>query len=227
MRWIVAALLLVGALAMGATASHAAEPHEILIESGGFDPQSLTITVGEAVYWCNADSAVHSVVFDEGEDPPDSGPLNEDDCTEDLILDAPGTYSYHDGHSSLTGSIVVQSATTTTEGPTTTTVAAPTTVAPTPTTARVTTTTRRRTTTTAAFKRSASRDLGTTTTSEATTTTLFETTTSEFTTTTFGAFVITESTESGNGSAALVIAGLGILGGAGYLGYRYRYRFMR
>jgi hypothetical protein len=25
----------------------------------------------------------------------------------------------------------------------------------------------------------------------------------------------------------LVIAGLGILGGAGYLGYRYRYRFMR
>ncbi len=229
MRWFFAALLFLGAATVSASGpARAAGPHEILITSTAFTPSPLTITLGEAVYWCNADTAAHSVVFEGG---PDSGTLQADDCTENLTLTAAGTYSYHDGHSSLTGSIVVDAAPTTTTAAPTTTVASPATTAPpTATTRAVTSTTRRRVTTTAAFKKSATRQLTTTTLAEWVTTTSFlDTTTTEFTTTTVGSFAITE-TGAGDDSGrtlAVVLVGMAVLGGAGYLGYRYRYRFMR
>lgn len=63
---------------------------------------------------------------------------------------------------------------------------------------------------------------------ETTTTFFLDTSTTEFTTTTFGAFAINESSDGGNGGTIFgILLGLGVVGGAGYLGYRYRWRFMR
>lgn len=226
-RFVAAAALAGGALApFVISPADAAGPHEIVIDASGFDPSSLTIPSGEAVYWCNDDDEVHSVVFED--DGPASGPLDPEECTEDLVFPTAGTYAYHDGdNTEATASITV------TESPTTTTtLAAPsTTAAPSPTTtARPTATTRRPTVTT---RRPSAATFRTTTTStsivETTTTTGFFDTTTLFTTTTFGSFAITElgSGDDGAGTLAGVLAGLGVLGGAGYLGYRYRWRLFR
>jgi plastocyanin len=225
MRWFFAGLLVLGALFLVADPSRAADEAEILIEQSGFSPSTVTITLGDAVYWCNNDAAHHRVVFD-AEGGPDSGDLAPDDCTNNLVLSEAKTYTYHEfNNAQMTGTIVVGAATTTTAAPTTT---ASTPGPTTPTTVRATSTTRKKVTTTAAFKKSATRELTTSTTALETTTSFFDTTTSEETTTTGGTFAIQETSDGDGGSAwPLVLSGTVILGGAGYLGYRYRYRFLR
>jgi hypothetical protein len=223
MRWLCAGLLVLGALFLyeGRADAQADEAVEIVINSSGFSPNSATVPFGQGAYWCNDDTAVHSVAFDNGPTSPD---LQPEDCTDDIELE-PGTYPYHDGHHAETVGVI------TFEAPsTTTTIAGATTVASGPTTTvRVTTTTRRTSTTRLVIRKSATTRPPSTTSSTSleTTTSFFDTTTSENTSTTFGTFAIQETGDGGSNALPLVLSGAVILGGAGYLGYRYRYRFLR
>ena len=230
MRWFLAGLLLLAALIVAATpakvAAQAANEVEIIIGSGGFSPNPATIPPGFSAVWCNDDTAVHSIAFDAGPTSPD---LAEGECLEPVQL-APGSYPYHDGHNAaITGTVTFEAPASTTTTATTAPPGATTTVGATATTRRATTTTKpviRKSATTRAMSRSTSTSIVASTSTSA----FFDTTTSEFTTSTFGEFAINEPPEgsgSDTGTAVAIVAGLAVLGGAGYLGYRNRYRFIR
>jgi plastocyanin len=78
----------------------------INIESFLFNPDSLTIKVGETVTWTNNDSVSHTITEDKG--VFDSGSINSG-ATFSFTFKTAGTFSYHCTiHSSMTGKIIVQ-----------------------------------------------------------------------------------------------------------------------
>ena len=65
----------------------------------------MTVAVGEAVRWTNADPLEHSVTFDDG---PDSGRLAQR-ATFVRRFDRAGTYTYHcTPHPYMKGVVVVR-----------------------------------------------------------------------------------------------------------------------
>lgn len=77
----------------------------VAIANFKFDPAALTVTAGTTVTWANADSATHTVTFDNG---PDCGNLSPGVLTS-LKFDTPGTFAYHCRiHSTMTGTVTVQ-----------------------------------------------------------------------------------------------------------------------
>ena len=231
MRWFFAGLLLLSALWAISTDPAAAAEHQVSITDTAYEPATITVTTADDIVWCNDGTTPHTVTADNGAFNSGSLPATQDDdaCFGGPAASIdPGTYAYHctiDGHTH-TGTLIVEAAPTTT----TTAAAATTVVAGPGTTARPTATTRRTTTTKPVLRRSVTTRPNTTTTTAAPTTTTdpFATSSTEFTTTTFGAFAINETGDGGEDrTLTVVLFGLVILGGAGYLGYRYRYRFMR
>jgi hypothetical protein len=80
----------------------------VFIDSGGFEPSSLQIQTGDTVYWLNLDDGItHSSVSDQNlwnsgaMQPYDQYPAS---------FPHTGTFTYHDGYSSFTGSITVNPA---------------------------------------------------------------------------------------------------------------------
>ena len=244
---LAALVLVVGGFAFGARPAAAACPTEgctVSIHGLAYDPSSITVTTAEQIFWCNDESdhtVNHTVTADGGQFDSGNTPLTPGgDCFGGSAGEiGVGDYPYHCKiHASMHGTlhVVAPSTTTTTAGATTTTGAptTTTTVAGATTTTRkaATTTTVRHTTTTrkiATVKRATLTTLAaTTTTSEETTTTEFETTTSEETTTTSGGFAINTSGKKDNSSTYALLGSLAIIvGGGGYLLWRFRYRFIR
>jgi plastocyanin len=158
-RMAVLALTVVAGFALLPTAPATAAggpPTAATIYNYGFSPNPLTIPVGATVQWTNTGNVQHTVTADVGPSF-DSGQLNSH-ATFTHTFNQAGTFTYHcANHPSMTGTVQVGAATTTTTmaalttttttapAPTTTTTAAP---APTTTMAPTTTTTVRATTTT-------------------------------------------------------------------------------
>ena len=69
-------------------------------------PAGLTVKAGEAIAWTNADSAPHTVTFDEGSCKSGSiGP----GATVVVMYTTPGTYAYHCAiHAKMTGTLEVK-----------------------------------------------------------------------------------------------------------------------
>lgn len=70
-----------------------------------FNPASASVAVGGVVTWTNADSATHTVTFDNG---PDCGRVASG-ASVSRTFDAAGSFAYHCAiHASMKGTIVVQ-----------------------------------------------------------------------------------------------------------------------
>ena len=103
-----------------------AAANEATISNFSFSPEPARIPVGTTLTWTNKDSSAHTVTADDGSWTSTS--LNKD-ATFSHTFSQPGTVRYHCAiHDSMTGTVVVEAATSTTAvAPTTTTTAAPTT----------------------------------------------------------------------------------------------------
>lgn len=70
-----------------------------------FDPASVTVAVGGEVTWTNADSATHTVTFDNG---PDCGRMGNG-AEASRTFDTAGTFAYHCAiHASMKGTVIVE-----------------------------------------------------------------------------------------------------------------------
>ena len=104
MRAIIALAALLAGLALLGSAQ--AEEYEIRIDNSAFDPNDITIALGDTVTWTNYDSSKHTVTEDNGEF--DSEDLDTEDSFS-WTFDVAGNYSYHCGrHSSMTGVVNVE-----------------------------------------------------------------------------------------------------------------------
>ena len=104
MRAIIALAALLAGLALLGSAQ--AEEYEIRIDNSAFDPNNITIALGDTVTWTNYDSSKHTVTEDNGEF--DSEDLDTEDSFS-WTFDVAGNYSYHCGrHSSMTGVVNVE-----------------------------------------------------------------------------------------------------------------------
>jgi len=104
MRAIIALAALLAGLALLGSAQ--AEEYEIRIDNSAFDPNDITIALGDTVTWTNYDSFKHTVTEDNGEF--DSEDLDTEDSFS-WTFDVAGDYSYHCGrHSSMTGVVNVE-----------------------------------------------------------------------------------------------------------------------
>jgi plastocyanin len=75
-----------------------AAPNTVLVGNGAdrFEPAELTIAVGDTVNWLwPAGSAGHNVVPDDGDTPPQSGPLVGYPRFHSFRFEHPGVYHYH------------------------------------------------------------------------------------------------------------------------------------
>jgi plastocyanin len=87
------------------TASTPASGTDVTIQSNAFNPDSLTIKVGETVTWTNKDSYAHTVTSDKG--VFDSGNIASG-ATFSFTFNTEGTYGYHCSiHTSMTAKIIV------------------------------------------------------------------------------------------------------------------------
>jgi plastocyanin len=94
----------------------AAAPNTVLVGDGAdrFEPVELTIAVGDTVnrVW-PAGSAGHNVVPDDGDTPPQSGPLGGYPRFHSFRFEHPGVYRYHcmahggTGGAGMSGTITV------------------------------------------------------------------------------------------------------------------------
>jgi plastocyanin len=76
------------------------------MQSLAFNPQTVTIKVGETVTWTNQDSHNHTVVADDG--AFQSNDL-ANGATFSFTFDKAGTYAYHCSiHPTMTGTVTVQ-----------------------------------------------------------------------------------------------------------------------
>ena len=82
-----------------------AEATAPVIEGFAFDPQEISITVGDEVTWTNNDGTAHTVSADD--DSFDSGNLDSG-ATFSQTFDEAGEFAYHCNiHSSMTGTVTV------------------------------------------------------------------------------------------------------------------------
>ena len=98
----VAALALVALLPAVGTAR---ADEAVTIQGFAFNPPVLTVHVGDAVVWTNADPTAHSVV---GKDGAFKSPKLAKGATFSHTFDQPGTFDYVCGfHASMKGQVVV------------------------------------------------------------------------------------------------------------------------
>lgn len=75
-----------------------AAPNTVLVGDGAnrFEPAEITIVVGDTVNWLwPAGSAGHNVVPDDGDTPPQSGPLVDYPKFHSFRFESPGVYRFH------------------------------------------------------------------------------------------------------------------------------------
>jgi plastocyanin len=91
----------------GAASGGAGGAQSVEIKNFAFNPATLSVKVGDKVTWTNADSAAHTVTFDDGS--ADSKNLAQN-ATFDHTFSTAGTFAYHCTiHSNMKGTITVGS----------------------------------------------------------------------------------------------------------------------
>jgi len=112
-RWkplLLAALMLFSllpAMAVHAGGGRAAS-HAVDIENFAYDPQDITVFVGDSVVWTNLDSNSHTVTSTSGPESFDSGIIPAA-RTFTFTFTSPGAYEYRCTlHSQMTGSVTVE-----------------------------------------------------------------------------------------------------------------------
>ncbi len=84
-----------------------AGPSAVAIANFSFEPEEITVSVGDTVTWTNADDATHTVTSVEG-DTLASEDLGKGDPYE-KTFDEPGTFEYDcKFHANMQGTVVVE-----------------------------------------------------------------------------------------------------------------------
>lgn len=96
-----------GATTSGSSATSAAgNAAQVIMTNRNYDPQQVTIKVGDTVTWVNQDAPKHDVVADNGEFKSD---LFDKGGTFSFTFTKAGTYPYHCSiHPGMVGTVVVQ-----------------------------------------------------------------------------------------------------------------------
>ncbi len=83
--------------------------YAVAITAMGFNPQPLTVPLNASVQWTNADSIVHTVVFDAvTPGTPFSGNDIPPSASQTCVFEVAGTYTYHDRYNPrMTGEVTV------------------------------------------------------------------------------------------------------------------------
>ena len=82
--------------------------HSVDIQNWVFDPQDITIFVGDSITWTNQDSTSHTATSNSGPDSFDSGNM-QSSAAFTYTFTASGTYNYECAiHPSMTGTITVE-----------------------------------------------------------------------------------------------------------------------
>jgi plastocyanin len=90
-----------------AGAADTAEAVQVIIKDFAYNPDPVTISVGQSVTWTNEDSAPHTATAQD-RDVLQSGTLNQGDSYTQTF-DTPGTYEYFcEFHSNMKGVIIVE-----------------------------------------------------------------------------------------------------------------------
>ena len=95
------------------TMYHEKDPYEIKVTNAGFDPETVTIKVGDIVVFKNSDKATHNIQSDPHPQHTLYKQLNlgniEGIDTKSLMFPKVGTYTFHDHlNPSNTGTIIVE-----------------------------------------------------------------------------------------------------------------------
>jgi plastocyanin len=78
---------------------------KVEIKNFDYSPRMLTVAAGTKVSWTNADTANHTVTFDDGSQALGNQPKGK---TVSFTFKKPGTYKYHcDYHPNMHGTVVV------------------------------------------------------------------------------------------------------------------------
>lgn len=81
------------------------EAGTVVIKGFRFNPETITIKVGDSVTWKNEDSVTHVMTDDNG--AWDTGSINPG-TEQQILFTSPGTYSYHcTPHPFMKGKIIV------------------------------------------------------------------------------------------------------------------------
>ncbi len=87
----------------GAAAGNAAQ---VIMTNRSYDPQEITVKVGDTVTWVNQDAPKHDVVADNGEF---KSSLFDKGQSFSFTFTKAGTYPYHCSiHPGMTGTVIVQ-----------------------------------------------------------------------------------------------------------------------
>ena len=79
---------------------------EVIMTNRSYDPETVTIKVGDTVTWVNEDAPQHDVVADNGEFKSD---LFDEGQTFSFTFTQAGTYPYHCSiHPGMTGTVIVE-----------------------------------------------------------------------------------------------------------------------
>jgi plastocyanin len=90
----------------GAATSAAGNAVQVMMTNRSYQPQQVTVKVGDTVTWVNQDAPKHDVVADNGEFKRD---LFDKGGTFSLTFTKAGTYPYHCSiHPGMVGAVVVQ-----------------------------------------------------------------------------------------------------------------------
>ena len=94
-----------GSTATTASATGGSEV-QVIMTNRSYDPETLTIKVGDTVTWVNEDAPQHDVVADNGEFKSD---LFDKGQSFSFTFGKAGTYPYHCSiHPGMTGTVIVQ-----------------------------------------------------------------------------------------------------------------------
>jgi plastocyanin len=82
--------------------------NEVFIQSGAFDPVTITVAANTTVTWTNKEGTAHTVTSNAGSSETfDSGSLSIN-ATFPHLFATPGSYSYHcTFHSNMNGTVIV------------------------------------------------------------------------------------------------------------------------
>ena len=111
MKMALAVMLSTAAVACGDSSTTAPTPTTVnaTIDSGGFTPNQINISVGSTVMWTNKDTTAHSVVSDSGAFR--SGTIAPGNQYSYAFASA-GTFTYHDSSNpNMVGSVNVSGST--------------------------------------------------------------------------------------------------------------------
>jgi amicyanin len=89
-----------------ASASGGSSEVKVIMTNRSYDPETVTIKVGDTVTWVNEDAPQHDVVADNGEFKSD---LFDKGQTFSFKFTKAGTYPYHCSiHPGMTGTVIVE-----------------------------------------------------------------------------------------------------------------------